>query len=360
VSRRHVAVGISIGGRVGFAALVLCAATHAIVHAASLRATSNPALLVEACLAATLAFLRAFRPTTRWRRQLHAALGLLTLASGVVLAATSDQTVHANLEGGLLVVLLGYSLAAAAGAIREGVASSIQAIQFAVGVFVLDQLAAFGLGDILLLRWPELLERAWPLAVAGELVQESCLILVVGMSMAASPALLDTRALRLPGREPRAWKAIVQAALQSEAGVLAFVVVAWLILETLRADVGQIDRERRFSAAGRLASRRSRSASAVSSAPGHHRGARVPRNYVENDARVRLTTARGPCFQRTVWPWASRQRHDSGERIVCVPLHICWRLHAWAGVPPDWQPLRGNPGAHHREHGCLTQPGGPA
>jgi len=134
----------------------------------------------------------------------------------------------------------GYSLAAAAGAIWERVASSIQAIQFAVGVFVLDQLAAFGLGDILLLRWPELLERAWPLAVAGELVQESCLILVIGMCVAAMPALLDTRALRLAAREPRAWTAIVKAALQAEAGVLAFVVVAWLILQILQVDVGQI------------------------------------------------------------------------------------------------------------------------
>jgi hypothetical protein len=45
--------------------------------------------------------------------------------------------------------------------------ASIEAIQFAVGVFVLDQLAALRLSDILLLRWPELLERAWPLAHSG-------------------------------------------------------------------------------------------------------------------------------------------------------------------------------------------------
>jgi len=96
------------------------------------------------------------------------------------------------------------------------------------------------------------LRRARWIADSGSVTSCSCagpnysnvpghwLILVVGMSMAAFPALLDTRALRLRGRETRAWKAIVQAALQSAAGVLAFVVVPWLILETLRADVRQI------------------------------------------------------------------------------------------------------------------------
>jgi len=81
-------------------------------------------------------------------------------------------------------------------------------------VFIAEQLAAFGVGDLLLIAWPDLAHRSWPLSIVGGLVEEGCLLLVLGVYALAAPRLVDWSGLHVPGLRWTAWRPIVVAALR--------------------------------------------------------------------------------------------------------------------------------------------------
>jgi membrane protease YdiL (CAAX protease family) len=201
--------------------------------------TRTGLLLVYVGLIGGMALMGAAVSRHAWQRWLYIIGAVAVFGSLTAVQATSDPSVQDVERGILLAILLGFSVSWATRPLRGTIQGGLRAAQFGVGLFIADQLAAYGIGGAILIARPELQLRAWPLAVVGELVQESCLILIVGVCLLASPSLIDGSRLRLP----RGWKSlrsIVIVALQVEFAVIAFQLVLQLVLRFLHVDVDTI------------------------------------------------------------------------------------------------------------------------
>ena len=221
------------------AILALAGSTHVVVQLTGMRASRLELLLVYTALVVCAGLLGA-RRARGWKRGLYAGGAALALGSALALVAVPNPTVQALGRGAVLATLLGYALPWAARPLRGSLDNWLAAVQFGVGLFVADQLAAFGIGDLVLSAWPELELRSWPLAVVGRLVQESCLLLVVGAYGLAAPGRIDWRGLRLPEPHARAWLPVVVAALQAEYGLIVLQALLALALQVLHIDVAGI------------------------------------------------------------------------------------------------------------------------
>jgi hypothetical protein len=192
------------------------------------------ALVVVVCLASTL---RA----NAGQRRLYVVGAALAVGSALALLATPDAEGQNVARGVMIAVLFSYSLAWATRPLRGHLRDGLEAARFGVGLFVADQLAAYGIGGLILFAWPDLAFHSWPLSVVGELVQGSCLLLVLATCALAAPALVDSRGLGLPGRGWTVWRPIVVAALQVEFGVIVFELLlegAWRVLHVDVAGIG--------------------------------------------------------------------------------------------------------------------------
>lgn len=229
-------------------ALVLAGLGHLVVNLTGARASHGELLIVYVALVATVGL--ASTPRARGRQRSLYVFGI-TVAVASVLAplATPDPSLQGVERSVTLAVLLTYSLAWATRPLRGRLRDGLAAAQFGVGLFVADQLAAYGIGSLILIAWPDLALQSWPWSVVGELVQEGCLLLVLAMYGLASPALVNWSGLRGPGRRWTTWRPIVIASLQVEFGVILFQLVLELVLRVLRIDLASIGNAT-FPAAG--------------------------------------------------------------------------------------------------------------
>jgi membrane protease YdiL (CAAX protease family) len=242
---------VTTGGGVGISRVratlaALCGAVlivgglgHVAINLTGARATRVELLVVHAALIAAVSLASAPRAHGR-KRGLYVFGAALAVAGVLALLATPNPALQQVERSASLGVLMGYSLAWATTPLRRALGDGLDVARFGVGLFVADQLAAYGIGGLILVVRPELALQSWPLSVVGELVQQSCLILVLVTCALAAPALIDSRGLRLPGRGWTKWRPVVIAALQVEFGVIAFQLALGVILRLLRIDVGNI------------------------------------------------------------------------------------------------------------------------
>ena len=228
--------------------LVLAGLGHVAVNLTGARASHFELLIVYVGLVATVGLPSTPRARGRQRR-LYVVGVALAVVSVLAPLATPDPALQGVERSVTVAVILTCSLAWAGRPMRGRLRNSLDTAQFCVGLFVADQFAAYGVGSLILIAWPDLGLHSWPLSVVGELVQEGCLLLVIATYGLATPTLVNWSGLRGPGSRWTTWRPIVIAALRVEFGVIVFQLVLALVLGLLHIDLASIGNAT-FPAAG--------------------------------------------------------------------------------------------------------------